>query len=185
MTSDEEPCSQRGEEPPAETDNGEEVASPKRLRLNVDLDVKPMPHHGDWMLAPGFQESWISTRIASKYRAFLKVDSRLPSLIALAHGQLAPPLGVKKPYARSRRRWPNGLRRRLRFPSQRSGLASEGAAAHEARYVLFIHRPQQRLGADPVSEEQVVHFLASVADDRGAAAEVRQHPRHRMLHKLM
>ena len=65
MTSDEEPCSQRGEEPPAETDNGEEVASPKRLRLNVDRNVKPIPRHGDWTLAPGFQDQDFKKTTAS------------------------------------------------------------------------------------------------------------------------
>ena len=121
------------------------------------------------------------TRIASMYHKLHRSQSALidcPRRWPACSG----PVVVKKPYAR---RWPHGLFRLLHFPSQRSGLASEGAAAHEARYLLFTHRPQQRLGADPVSEEQVVHFLASVADDRGAAAEVRQHPRHRMLHKLM
>ena len=71
MTSDGEPCSQRGEEPPAETDNGEEVASPKRLRLNVDLDVKPIPRHGDWTLAPGLQDHQENS--SHRQHEFLKV----------------------------------------------------------------------------------------------------------------
>ena len=43
--------------PPAETDNGEKIVSPKqrRLGLSVDPDVRPIPRHVDSPLVPGFE----------------------------------------------------------------------------------------------------------------------------------
>ena len=40
--------------PPPETDSDKnwEIASPKQLRLNVDLELKPLPCHWDSTLAP-------------------------------------------------------------------------------------------------------------------------------------
>ena len=38
---DVEPCSWGQDERPAETDNGEQIVSPKPLRLNVNTDVTP------------------------------------------------------------------------------------------------------------------------------------------------
>ena len=64
MTWDIEPSSS-GEEgprratwpPPAETDNGEKIVSPKQRRLGLSIDpgVRPIPRHVDSPLVPGFE----------------------------------------------------------------------------------------------------------------------------------
>ena len=48
LASDEIPYPHGKEETPTETDYKKEIASPKPLRLNVDLDVKPIQLHSDF-----------------------------------------------------------------------------------------------------------------------------------------
>ena len=57
MTWDVELSSSGEEGPPTETDNGEEIVSPKQQWLSFDPDAKPIQCHDGSTLVPGFELS--------------------------------------------------------------------------------------------------------------------------------